>query len=63
MLSVDGEASITALSSRGAIPGSQLNNTLYYQISDYFSFGDLVLTDVISDGHRFVNNSAVSFIL
>ena len=42
-----------------ASPGDILEYTLSFQISDYFTFGDLVLTDTFSDGQRFHN--AVGF--
>ncbi|MEL7265348.1 MAG: DUF4347 domain-containing protein, partial [Planctomycetota bacterium] len=42
--------------SRGfATPDDILRYDLTFQISDYFTFGDLVLTDVFSDGQRFYN--------
>ncbi|MCJ7511344.1 MAG: isopeptide-forming domain-containing fimbrial protein, partial [Anaerolineales bacterium] len=33
-------------------PGTVVTYTLSFQISDYFTFGDLVATDTISDGQR-----------
>jgi hypothetical protein len=39
----------------GYSPGDLLKYTLDFQISDYFTFGDLKLTDVLSDGQRFDN--------
>ena len=39
----------------GASPGDTLANTLQFQISDFFTFGDLVITDTFSDGQRFDN--------
>lgn len=36
----------------GASPGDTLQFTLSFQISDYFSFGDLIVSDTFSDGHR-----------
>jgi len=33
-------------------PGTVITYTLSFQISDYFTFGDLVVTDAISDGQR-----------
>ncbi len=39
----------------GYSPGDVLKYTLEFQISDYFTFGDLVLTDVLTDGQRFDN--------
>lgn len=32
-------------------PGGSLNYTLDFQVSDYFQFKDVVITDVIDDGH------------
>lgn len=37
----------------GYTPGDVLKYTLEFQISDYFSFGNLVLTDALTDGQRF----------
>ena len=34
-------------------PGDTLEYTLTFQVSDYFSFDDVVVTDIISDGQRF----------
>ncbi len=34
-------------------PGDVLQYTLQFQVSDYFTFGGLVITDVISDGQHF----------
>ena len=36
----------------GPTPGDTLAYTLDFQVSDYFTFGDLVVTDVFSDGQR-----------
>ncbi len=36
----------------GASPGDTLEYTLTFQISDYFSFGDLSISDLLSDGQR-----------
>lgn len=38
-----------------ASPGDILEYTLSFQISDYYTFGDLVLSDTFSDGQRFYN--------
>jgi LPXTG-site transpeptidase (sortase) family protein len=40
----------------GASPGDTLEYTLNVQVSDYFTFGDLEVTDVISDGQHFDNS-------
>ncbi|MBI5935503.1 MAG: hypothetical protein HY867_17510 [Chloroflexi bacterium] len=37
----------------GYSAGDVLKYTLAFQISDYFTFGDLVITDMMSDGQRF----------
>jgi|GEM_PF-3219830 len=37
----------------GYSPGDALEYTLDFQISDYFGFGNMVLTDVLTDGQRF----------
>lgn len=37
----------------GASPGDTLEYTLNFQISDYFTFGDLVIDDVFQDGQLF----------
>jgi fimbrial isopeptide formation D2 family protein/uncharacterized repeat protein (TIGR01451 family) len=42
----------------GSTPGDTLEYTLTLQVSDYFSFNALALTDTISDGQRF----AASFV-
>ncbi len=36
----------------GPTPGDTLAYTLDFQVSDYFTFGDLLVTDVFSDGQR-----------
>ena len=40
-----------------AKPGDTLTHTLIYDISDYFSFDDLQITDTLSDGQTYINNS------
>ncbi|NNJ26985.1 isopeptide-forming domain-containing fimbrial protein [Alienimonas chondri] len=37
----------------GTTPGDVLEYTIRFQISDYFTFGDLTLDDLFSDGQRF----------
>ena len=37
----------------GYTPGDRLLYTLDFQVSDFFSFQDVVVTDVISDGQHF----------
>ena len=38
------------------VPGSILEYTLEFQVSDYFSFHDVMLTDIFSDGQLFVDS-------
>ncbi len=40
-----------------AKPGDTLTHTLIYDISDYFSFDDLQISDLIGDGQTYVDNS------
>jgi fimbrial isopeptide formation D2 family protein/uncharacterized repeat protein (TIGR01451 family) len=40
-----------------AKPGDTLTHTLIYDISDYFSFNDLQISDTLSDGQTYVNGS------
>jgi len=42
----------------GAVPGSTLTYTVQFQISDYFAFKNLVLTDLLGDGQSMVAGSA-----
>ena len=37
----------------GASPGDTLEYTINFQISDFFAFGDLLVTDIFSDGQLF----------
>lgn len=39
------------------IPGDYLEYRLRFQVSDYFTFGDIVINDLISDGQRFVQTA------
>jgi hypothetical protein len=55
LLSIAGAASVTALDSRGFIPGNRILNTIYWWVSDYFAFGSLVVQDLVSDGHTFID--------
>ncbi len=41
----------------GITPGDTLEYTLDFQVSDYFAFGSIVVTDIFSDGQDFVNGS------
>jgi uncharacterized repeat protein (TIGR01451 family)/fimbrial isopeptide formation D2 family protein len=51
--------SITNATTGGATakPGDTLTHTLIYDISDYFSFDDLQISDTIGDGQTYVSNS------
>jgi fimbrial isopeptide formation D2 family protein/uncharacterized repeat protein (TIGR01451 family) len=40
-----------------AKPGDTLTHTLIYDISDYFSFDDLIITDTLGDGQTFIDGS------
>lgn len=49
------QKSVTVLNDLGATgptPGDTLEYTLNFQISDYFTFGDLIVEDIFSDGQR-----------
>jgi fimbrial isopeptide formation D2 family protein/uncharacterized repeat protein (TIGR01451 family) len=41
-----------------ATPGSILTYTIHFQVSDYFAFNNLILTDLLGDGQTFVPGSA-----
>jgi hypothetical protein len=45
----------------GYSPGDILKYTLEFQISDYFTFGDLVVTDVMTDGQLLDTTTAPAF--
>ncbi len=49
------------LGAAGLSPGDTVEYTLRFQISDYFSFGDLAITDILSDGQRLDPGFAPSF--
>lgn len=44
-----------------ASPGDQLQYTLTFQISDYYTFGDLIIDDIFQDGQRFDFDENVTF--
>ncbi|MCM2372640.1 SdrD B-like domain-containing protein [Aporhodopirellula aestuarii] len=46
-------AVVNDVGSPGATPGDVLEYTLEFQISDYFTFGDLQITDLFQDGQLF----------
>lgn len=43
---------VTNMSASPVSPGDVLQYTLLFQISDYFAFEDIVITDIFSDGQR-----------
>ena len=45
------------------VPGAILEYTLVFQVSDYFSFDNLVVTDTISDGQHVLPTSGPGFFL
>ena len=44
---------VTNLTDSGNSPGDVLQYTLNFQVSDYFAFEDIIVTDTFSDGQRF----------
>ncbi len=52
-------AIVTDTGMPGYSPGDRLKYTLDFQISDYFTFGDLILTDLLTDGQRFDDSGGV----
>lgn len=55
-------ANMTSLASRGNLPTAPIANKVYFYISDYFAFGDVVISTTVSDGHRLnLSNPIVSF--
>jgi hypothetical protein len=51
------QKSAHVLGTRGPIPGGQIAYHLDFQVSDYLRFGNLVVTDTLTDGQRYVPNS------
>ena len=47
------QKSVSVVGGGGPAPGRYLEYTLDFQISDFFAFNNIVVTDVISDGQRF----------
>ncbi|TWU31969.1 SdrD B-like domain-containing protein [Novipirellula artificiosorum] len=47
------QKSVAVVGGGDAIPGAILEYTLSFQISDYYTFGDLVIDDVFQDGQLF----------
>lgn len=48
------QKSVAVVGGDSAGPGVYLEYTLEFQVSDYYTFGDFVITDTISDGQDFV---------
>ncbi|NDJ77094.1 MAG: DUF11 domain-containing protein [Chloroflexi bacterium] len=46
----------------GFSPGDTLRFTLPFQVSDYFTAGDLVITDILPDGLTYVTDSAELYV-
>ncbi|KAA1257571.1 Serine-aspartate repeat-containing protein D precursor [Rubripirellula obstinata] len=47
------QKTVAVVGGGAAVPGSTLEYTLSFQISDYYTFGDLVIDDVFQDGQLF----------
>lgn len=47
-----------AASTDQVVPGDSVTFTLFFQISDYFAFGDLIVSDLLGDGLTFTPGSA-----
>ncbi|MFN3741257.1 MAG: isopeptide-forming domain-containing fimbrial protein, partial [Anaerolineales bacterium] len=47
------QKSVSVVGGGNAAPGKYLEYTLDFQISDFFAFNNIVITDVISDGQHF----------
>ncbi|MCA9200650.1 MAG: isopeptide-forming domain-containing fimbrial protein, partial [Planctomycetales bacterium] len=45
----------------GVSPGDTVEYTLQFQISDYFTFGDLIIEDILSDGQRLTGSPTGPF--
>ena len=63
---LDGKAlavqkSVSVVGGGDVKPGASLEYVLAFQVSDYFTFGDLVLDDVFTDGQRFDFTEPVTF--
>lgn len=43
---------VSVVGGGGVVPNANLEYTLDFQISDYFNFNNIVITDVLSDGQR-----------
>ena len=47
-----------AASTSQVVPGGSVSFTLFFQISDYFAFGDLIVKDLLGDGLTYTPGSA-----
>lgn len=55
-----GAALAIDLNGAGPTPGDTVEYTLTFQVSDYFTFGDVVVTDVLGDGQRLVGTPTLN---
>ncbi|MFW6055791.1 MAG: hypothetical protein ACOC9B_00570 [Chloroflexota bacterium] len=53
-----GSSIVTDMGPSGTSPGDTVEYTIEFQISDYFAFEDIVITDVIGDGQTFLDSPA-----
>ena len=61
-IAIEKSASIVSdVGATGPSPGDTMQYSLAFQLSDYFSFGDLLITDIFSDGQRLDNGFAPTF--
>ena len=51
-----GVDTVTDVNADGTSPGDTLEYTIDFQISDYFAFEDIVITDVVGDGQTFLDS-------
>ena len=51
------QKSVEVLGDGEVRPGALLKYTLNFQVSDYFAFDDVRITDVVSDGQRYCENT------
>ena len=56
-----GAAVVVDVPATGTSPGDTVEYTLNFQISDYYTYGDLVVTDTIRDGQNFLSSFAPTF--
>lgn len=54
LMSIAGQKSgLTVPAGQPLIPGTAIEYTITFQVSDFYAFGDVVITDTLSDGLRF----------